>query len=92
MHATLGPIARSLIAQVRGVKAQKVVDLSSWNQAKKQAADFEQQNRPSADALDNVGPEFALYAYVNNWAISMLELLQDAPDLRKYIQKFAAAE
>lgn len=92
METAPGPIARKLIAQVRGIKAQKVVDLEAWGEAKKRASHIAQQSQPSAEALDEVGPEFVLYAYVNNWAIGMVELLQDVPELRKYMQKFFEAQ
>jgi hypothetical protein len=92
MEATPGPIARKLIAQVRGIKAQKVVDLPAWSEAKKNAVRLAKENQPSLDTLTEAGPEFALYTYVNNWAISMVELLQDVHELRKYMQKLFEAQ
>ncbi len=92
METAPGPIARKLIAQVQGIKAQKVVDLKAWGEAKKHATQLAKENQPSPEALDEVGPEFALYTYVTNWAISMVELLQEVPDLRKYMQKFVEAQ
>ncbi len=92
MDTLPGPIARKVIFQVRGLEAQKVVDLHAWGDAKKQAERIYDESRPSKDTLDEVGPEFAIYTYVNNWAVSMLELLQELPELRKYMRKFIEAE
>jgi hypothetical protein len=69
MENTPGPIARKLIAQIRGIKAQKVVDLQEWGEAKKRAAQLAQQNQPSAEALDQVGPEFELLTDVRQEAV-----------------------
>jgi len=92
MEASLGPIARKLINQIHGVKAQKVVDLPAWSEAKKRATTMAQENQPSLKAINDVGPEFAIYAYVNNWAISMMELLQDVSDLQKFVNKIVDAQ
>jgi hypothetical protein len=88
MEAQVGPISRKLITQIRGIKAQKVIELPAWSQAKKYAANAVQENQPSLQTVS----EFGLYVYVNNWAISMVELLQDVPDLRKLMQKLFQAQ
>lgn len=92
METVPGPIARKLIAQLRGIKAQKIVDLPTWSEAKKRAQRVHEESRPSEEVLGEAGPEFAVYLCVNNWTISMVELLQEVPELRKYMQKLFEAQ
>ena len=86
-----GPIARKVVAELRKAKRRKVVDLEQWRDAEQTAKEVLQGALPPQGGED-LPPAFAAYSYVTNFAVGLLEILQELPQLRRFIERIEEAE
>ena len=86
-----GPIARKLITRFQKSHRQKVVNLQAWRQAQGEfdalAADI--ASRAGGDPRSST---FKLYNFVQNWAMGIMEMIQELPELDKLMSRVAAAQ
>lgn len=86
-----GPIARKLIQRFQKNYQQKVVSLQAWRQAQ------DEFDKLSADITSRISGEparvaFDLYNFVQNWAMGMMEMMQELPELDKLMTLVEAAQ
>ncbi len=89
-HAT-GPIARKILNSVQKLKKKTVVDLAVYRQGRDEMEQLFREAVPSHDAGVQ-SPSFAAYTYVTNWAIGLVEALQELPELRRFMERMEKAE
>jgi hypothetical protein len=90
-HKAIGPIARKVLDALARAKKQKVVALAAVRQGRDEMRRIIDEAIPSeAHGALHVG--FAAYIYVTNWALGLVEAVQDLPELRRHIDRIAKAE
>lgn len=87
--AARGPLARNVIAELRSVKAQKVVDLKAWRAGQARA---EQTMETAFKTLPELDPVHGLYAFTQNQLADLIEPLMDLPALAKLADIYAEAQ
>lgn len=87
----IGPIARKLITRFRKSHQQKSVHLQAWLQPQDEfralASDI--ATRPGGGPHPDA---FKLYSFVQNWAIDMIGLMQELPELDPLISVVETAQ
>lgn len=88
---TIGPIARKVVAELRKHKRRTVVDIASWREAEQTAKEVLDgaSPPPGGEALP---PAFAVYSFVTNFAVGLVEILQELPQLRRFVDRIEEAE
>jgi hypothetical protein len=86
-----GPIAQKIIASIEKLKRQKVIDLPAWRKGEEDARRVWEGATPSSRATAEM-PAFAVYSHVMNWAIGLIEAVQDLPALARFVDRIAKAE
>ena len=87
----IGPIARKLLNRFQKSHQQKVINLQAWRQAQ---GEFDAIAADIASRLsgDPTKVAFDLYNWVQNWAIGMMEMMQELPELDKLMTRIEAAQ
>lgn len=88
---TMGPIARKVVAELRKHKRRHVVDVAQWREAEEIAKEVLDGASPPPGGED-LPPAFALYSFVTNFAVGLVEILQELPQLRRFIDRIEEAE
>jgi hypothetical protein len=88
---TTPPIAGKIISTLLSLKAGKVVDLAAWRRGMAEAKRLGDTSRPSAEA-EAVSTAFAAYAFVTNWVMGLVEVVQELPELRPLLDRVEKAE
>jgi len=78
----MGPISKKVIAGLKKVKNQKIIDFKSHKEATSYAQDLE-KTMVSEDALAKYDPLHAVYIYAQNKVSVLVEQLADLPGLSK---------
>jgi len=91
MPSTAGPIAKKVLRQVAKQQQQKAIDLAARRQGRDEMQRIIREAIPSTEASDQ-SPAFAAYVYVTNWALGLVETIQEMPELRRFMARIAKAE
>ena len=86
-----GPIARKILAAVRKVQRQEIIDPATARTACDEMRRILDEAEPSADGGD-LPPGFAAYIFVTNWALGLVEAMQVLPELGRFMDRIAKAE
>ncbi len=86
-----GPIARKIVNALSKPQKQKLVDLAI---RRKGADEMERIHREAvaSDDARNESPSFAAYTNVTNWALALVEAIQEMPELRRFMDRIQKAE
>jgi len=87
----IGPIAKKLIAAGRKHQRQQVVNLAAVRNARDQMRQIIDRAKPEED-IGTEYPGFAAYMYVTNWVLGLVEAVQDARELGRFMERIAQAE
>lgn len=87
----MGPIARKVVAELRKHKRQKVVDIHQWREAQQAVEEMLEGASPPPGA-EELPPAFAVYSFVQNFAMGLVEILQELPQLRRFVERIENAE
>jgi len=90
-HATVGPIARKILDVLARPRQGKVVALAAVRQGRDEMRRIIDEAIPSEEG-GALHPGFAAYLYVTNWALGVVEAIQDLPELARHIDRIAKAE
>jgi len=89
-HPVVGPIARRILDALARPRA-KVVALAAVRQGRDEMRRIIDNAIPSDDG-GALHPGFAGYLYVTNWALGVVEAIQDLPELARHVDRIAKAE
>ncbi len=87
----IGPIARKLLKHFQNSYQQKVVNLQAWRQSQ---SEFDTISIDITSRLTG-NPKmvsFDLYNFVQNWAMGIMEVMQEMPELDKLMTRIEAAQ
>ena len=87
----VGPIARKILQSLVRARDTKVVALEAAREARDEMRRIFQHAIPS-DEGGALHPGFAAYLYVTNWALGVVEAIQDLPELARHVERIAKAE
>ncbi len=87
----VGPIARKILTSIHELENQKVVDLAARRQGQHETERIFRETFPSDDC-SATAPAFAPYAFVTNWALGLVEAMQEMPELRGFMERIQRAE
>ncbi len=91
MRTEAGPIATRILRQVDKQRRRTVVDLAQLRNARARVKRTLDEAVPPPEAYDK-SPGFAAYAYVTNWALGVVEAIQDMSALGRFMDRIARAE
>lgn len=89
--AAAGPMARRVIASLEKKKKRKIDELAPPRASRTAMERICRQAGPPGVARAG-GPAFEAYSGVTNWAASLLEAIQDLPEVGRLVERIARAE
>lgn len=88
---TAGPIARKIVIALGKLGTQKAVDLAIRRKGTDEMERIHREAVASEGARDE-SPSFAAYTNVTNWALALVEAIQEMPELRRFMDRIQKAE